>query len=95
MEQNDLEFVIPGDSYSNIDLDIKLYFRGKLVSSSGKVVDITDTTVVTNILLHFLFSQCSVMLNGVPVTQSHKHYNYRAYLETLDLRHTCSIFTSL
>ena len=23
------------------------------------------------------------MDNGVPVTQSHEHYNYRAYLETL------------
>jgi hypothetical protein len=23
------------------------------------------------------------MVNGVPITQSHEHYNYRAYLETL------------
>ena len=23
------------------------------------------------------------MVNGVPVTQSHEHYNYRAYLESL------------
>jgi hypothetical protein len=29
------------------------------------------------------------MLNGVPFTQSHEHYNYRAYLETLELRLKC------
>jgi len=71
-----LEFLIPGNS--DIDLDIKLYVRGKMVSSSGKDVDLTDTTAVDINLLHSLFSQCTVMLNGVPVTQSHEHYNYRA-----------------
>jgi len=53
-----------------------------MVSSSGKDVDLTDTTVVVNNLLNTLFSQCTVMVNGVPVTQSHEHYNFRAYLET-------------
>jgi hypothetical protein len=83
MDQNDLEFLIPGDSNTHIDFDIKFYVRGKLVSSSGKDVALTDTTAVTNKLLHFLFSQCTVMLNGVLVTQSYEHYNYRAYLENL------------
>jgi hypothetical protein len=83
VEQNDLEFLIPGDSGNYIDLDIKLYFRGKIVSSSGKAVDLTDKTAVAKNLLHSLFSQCTVMVNGVPVTQSHEHYNYRAYFETL------------
>ena len=46
-------------------------------------MDLTDTTAVNNNLLHSLFSQCTVLLNGFPVTQSHEHYNYRAYLETL------------
>ena len=46
-------------------------------------VDLKDTTAVTNNLLHSLFSQCSVTLNGVPFTQSHDNYNYRVYLETL------------
>ena len=83
VEQNDLEFVIHGDSDTHIDLDIKLYVRGKLGSCSGQDVDVTDTTAVVNNLLHSLFSQCTIMVNGVPVTQSHEHYNYRAYLETL------------
>jgi hypothetical protein len=30
-DQNDLEFLIPADSDTYIDLDIKLYVRGKLV----------------------------------------------------------------
>jgi hypothetical protein len=54
-EQNDMEFFIPGDSYIYIDLDMKLYFRGKMVSSSGKDVDLTGTIAVANKLLHSLF----------------------------------------
>ena len=50
--QNDLEFLIPGDSDTYIDLDIKLYVRGKKVSCPGKGLDLTDTTAVTNNLLH-------------------------------------------
>ena len=65
VEQNDFEFLIPGDSDTYINLDIKLYVRGKMVSSSGKDVDLTDTTAVANNLLYSLFSQCTVMVNGV------------------------------
>jgi len=54
-----------------------------LVSSSGKDVDLTDTTAVSNKILHSLFSQCTVTLNWLPVTKSYEYYNYRAYLETL------------
>ena len=59
VEQNDLEFSIPGDSDTYIDLDIKLYVRGKMFSSSGKDVDVTDTTAVTNNLLHSVWSMYS------------------------------------
>ena len=83
MEQNDLEFLIPGDSNTYIGIDIKLYVRGKMVSSSGRDVDLTDTTAVANNLIHSLSSQCTVMVNSDPVIQLHEHYNYRPYLETL------------
>ena len=56
--------MIPGDSDTYIDLDIKFYVRGKLVSSSGKDGDLTDTTAVTNKLLHSLFSQCKSCSTG-------------------------------
>jgi hypothetical protein len=64
VEQNDLEFLIPGNTDTYIDLDIKIYVRGKMVSSSGKDVDLTDTTAVANNLLHSLFIQSSVMLTA-------------------------------
>jgi len=41
------------------------------------------TTAVTNNLLHSMFSQCAFMLNGIPVIQSHEHYNYRVYIDHL------------
>jgi hypothetical protein len=82
-DQNDLEFLIPADSDTYIDLDIKLYVRGKLISGTGKDVDVTDHTGVTNNFLHSLFSQCNVLLNDVSVTQASEHYHYRSYLETL------------
>ena len=34
VEQHDLEFLKPGDTDTHIDLDIKLYVRGIMVSSS-------------------------------------------------------------
>jgi hypothetical protein len=67
VEQNDLEFLKPGNTDTYIDLGIKLYVRGTMVSSSGKDVDLRETTAVNNNLSHSLFGQCTVMLNGVPV----------------------------
>jgi len=40
-------------------------------------------TGVTNNLLHSLFSQCTIVLNGTTITQSSELYNYRSYLDTL------------
>ena len=70
MEQSDLEFLIPDHLDTYIDLDIKLYIRGKLISGDGKDLDATDLRAVTNNFLHSLFSQCSVTLNGVFKTQA-------------------------
>ena len=81
--QNHLQFLIPADKDNYIRLDIQLYVRGKLVSGSGNYVDVTDHTGVVNNLLHSLFSQCAVVLNGTTITQSGEHYNYRSYLENL------------
>jgi len=79
VEQNDLEFLIRGDNDSYIRLDIQLYVRGKLVSSYGNNVDVSDHTGVTYNLLHSLFSHCTVVLNGTANTQSSEYYNYRSY----------------
>jgi len=81
--QSDLEFLISADNNTHINLDIKLYIRGKLISGNGKELDATDFTAVTNNFLHSLFSQCNITLNGVPNTQACELYHYRSYLETL------------
>lgn len=38
---------------------------------------------VVNNLLHSLFKQCTIYLNGVAISQSDNNYAYRAYLETV------------
>jgi hypothetical protein len=82
-DQNDLEFLVPGDSDTYIYLDIKLFVRGKLVSSTGKDVDLSDHTGVTNNLLHSLFSECNIKLNDVNFMRARENFHYRSYLETL------------
>jgi hypothetical protein len=81
--QSDLEFLIPSDHDTYIDSDIKGYVPGKITSAGEKALDEKDFTAVTNNCLHSLFSQCSISLNGVCITQSTDHYNYCSYLETL------------
>jgi hypothetical protein len=80
VDQSDLEFLIPADE-TYIDLDIKLYIRGKLTSKDGTPLD-NDLTSVTNNYLHSLFSQCGVSLNGITIIQATELYNYRSFLET-------------
>ena len=54
-----------------------------MVSGDEKDLDNKDFTAVTNNFLHSLFSQCSITLNGVPITQASELYQYHSYLETL------------
>ena len=65
VEQSDLEFLIPADNDTYVDLNIKPYIPGKLNKADGTNLDNTDFTAVTNNFLHSLFSQCSIALNGV------------------------------
>ena len=83
VEQSDFEFLIPADSDTYIDLEIKLNVLGKLVSGEGKDLDNKYFTAVTNNFLHSLFSQCNITLNNVPITQPGDLYQYRSYLETI------------
>jgi len=83
VDQNDLEFFIPGDNDTYIDQEIKLYVRGKIIGADGKDVDASDFTAGTNNFPNSLFSQCSISLNGVNITLASELYPYRSYLETL------------
>jgi len=83
VDQNDLEFLIPGDTETYIDLDIKLFVKSRLIGADGKDLDASDFTTGTNNFLHSLFSQCSVSINGVNITPASELYPYRSYLESL------------
>jgi hypothetical protein len=65
---SDFEFVIPGDIDTYLDLDIKLFVRGKLTKGDGTDLAATDVTAGRNNFLHFLFCQCNISLNGASVT---------------------------
>jgi hypothetical protein len=58
VDQSDLEFLIPAEHDTYIDLNIRLYVRGKLTTADGKDLDSTDFTATENNLLHSLFTQC-------------------------------------
>jgi hypothetical protein len=64
VDQSDLDFSIPVDRVTYIDLDIKHYVKGKLIKADGTDFDATDFTAGTN-NLHCLLSQFSISLNGV------------------------------
>ena len=65
VDQNVLEFFVPGDNETYIDQDIELYVRGMLIAADGNDLDALDFTAGTNNFLNSLFSQCSISLNGV------------------------------
>ena len=82
VDQSDLELAIPGDAETYMNLDIHMSMRQRLVALEVSSLHPEDSTTVVNNLLHSLFIQCSVTLNGVSVSSSKDFYNYRAYLET-------------
>jgi hypothetical protein len=82
VDQNGLESFIHSESIPT-QIYITNHVRGKLVSDSGKEVDLRYTNAVANYILLSRFSQCNVTVNGTDVTQTNEHSNYRSYLETL------------
>ena len=82
VDQNDIEFLVPGDNETYIDLNFKLFVKGMLVGADGKTLDASDHTAGTH-FLHSLFSQCSIALNGVNFAPASELYPYRSYMEAL------------
>ena len=83
VDQSVLEFLVPTENVTYIDTNIKLFVRGKLTEAIGAVLNASDFTGVINNLLHSLFSQCTIVLNGETVTPAADYYNYRAFFETI------------
>ena len=83
MDQSDLEFLIPSDDDTYIELDIKLYIRGKFTRADGTALDNTDFRAVTDKFLHSLFGQCSIALNELTINQVAEIYNYHSFLKAI------------
>ena len=66
ISHSDLEFVIPAENDTYIDLNAKLYVRGKLARSEGAAatgaapISTIKNTRASRTISHSLFSQCSV-----------------------------------
>ena len=82
LDESDIEFLIPADHDTYIDLNIQLYLRGKLTKADGTDLDDKDHTCMVNNLLYSLFKQGNISLNGVTITHAALNH-YRAYLETI------------
>jgi len=71
-----------GDDYMDLANSF-LHVKVKIVRANGNELDAADTVGPVNNLLHSLFSQVDVSLNGTLITNSTNTYPYRAYLENL------------
>jgi hypothetical protein len=83
VDQSVLEFAIPGDNEHYVDLNIHLMVKEGFTKVDGTTVAPDDRNTGVNNLLHSLFGQLNVTLNGVSITPSEDLYHYRSYLETL------------
>ena len=79
-----VEFLIPGESSSYIDLSNTLvHVRARIKKQDGTVLANDSNVAPVCNFLQALWSQCDSFLNGVLVTQASNTYPYRAYIETL------------
>ena len=79
-----IEFVIPGAGYANLDLaNTYLLIRAKVVREVGTDLAPDAPVAPVNNWLHSLFSQVDVYLYDTLVTPSSNTYPFRAYVDTV------------
>ena len=83
VDQKEFDFLVTVDNDTYIDTNINLFVHGKLTDVNGADLNPSDFTGVTNSLLHSLFGQCTIALNGETVTPAVDYYNNRAFFETI------------
>lgn len=69
-----MQFFIPAENNTYIDLNIRLFVRGKLNAADRMALDKTDHLAVTNNFRRLPFNQCSLTLNGTTITQKTELY---------------------
>lgn len=79
-----LEFVCLGNGEALKELSsIYLRLQIQLFKDTNDVAHDTTKCGVVNNILHSLFRQCTIYLNGKPIAQTDTNYHYRAYIENL------------
>ena len=79
-----IEFDVTGTGEDYIDCsNILLYVRGKITQANNENLPAESTAAPINQLLHSMFSQVDISLNGTLISSSTNTYAYRAMLETL------------
>ena len=79
-----VEFDIGGSGSDYIDIaNTQLYVKVKIQNADGTVLGDSAAVGPVNNLLHSLFSDVEVKLNGTVVSMSNSTYAYRAYLENV------------
>ena len=79
-----IEFDVTSSGDDYIDFaNSYLHIKAKIQRVNGANLEAADTVGPVNNLLHSLFSQADVSLNGTLITNSSNTYPYRAYLENL------------
>lgn len=79
-----IEFVSLGHGETYRDLSsIYIRLKVRLVADHNNTKHVDGKVGVVNNLLHSLFRQCAIYLNGKPIAQTDNNYNYRSYFENL------------
>ena len=79
-----IEFEISGSGEDYVDYaNSYLHVKAKITKPDGTDLDADTPVGPVNLLLHSLFSQVDISLNGTQITSSTNTYPYRAMFETL------------
>ena len=82
-----IDFVIPGTGSKYIDINnTQLYLKVKITKADGSDCSAStadEKVAPINLLMHSMFSQIDVSLNGKLISDSTPTYPYRAMIETL------------
>lgn len=72
-----------GDTYRDLS-SIYLKLRIKMFKNQkNDPLGDTDAASIVNNIMHSLFKQCTIYMNGKPIAQTDHNYHYRAYIENL------------
>ena len=79
-----IEFDVIGSGEDYLDMaNVMLYVRAKIVQANGNNLAADSTSAPVNLLMHSMFSQVDVTLNGTLISSSTNTYPYRSIIETL------------